>query len=138
MSEPRINLSPFFEITELKKPEGDEVVLYIDHRYYSLSPKKKAFSLIKEKHSLAWKRLPTAVLHHIILKKLPGVKEMIYTRDIPEVKEKVNSGSFHAGFIIPAISSKTIMKLSYKMEKMPHKTTYFYPKLPVGIAFNKF
>ncbi|MCX5777332.1 MAG: DUF1015 domain-containing protein [Candidatus Firestonebacteria bacterium] len=132
-------LSPFFEITEVKVPVSKDIILYTDNRYYVLKPKgKKVFSVIKEKHSLTWKKLPTSLLHHLILKKLPQTKETAYTRDISEVKEKVNNGSFHAGFIIPDISAKTIMDLSYKMEKMPHKTTYFYPKLPVGIAFNKF
>ncbi|OGF50970.1 MAG: hypothetical protein A2231_06580 [Candidatus Firestonebacteria bacterium RIFOXYA2_FULL_40_8] len=132
-------LSPYFEIEELKLPESKDIILYTDNRYYALKPKgRKAFSAIKEKNSVTWKKLPTALLHHLILKKLPQAKEICYTRDIPEVKEKVNSGIFHAGFIIPDISAKTIMDLSYKMEKMPHKTTYFYPKLPVGITFNKF
>ncbi|MFH1074777.1 MAG: DUF1015 domain-containing protein [Candidatus Firestonebacteria bacterium] len=132
-------LAPYFEIKELKTPESKDLILYTDSRYYALEPKKnKAFFAIKEKHSLIWKKLPTSLLHHLILKKLPQVKEISYTRDIPEVKEKVNNGAFHAGFIIPDISAKTIINISYKMEKMPHKTTYFYPKLPVGIAFNKF
>ena len=132
-------LSPYFEIKELKTPASKDIVLYTDSRYYALKPRgNKTFSAIKEKNSLAWKKLPTSLLHHLILKKLPQSKETAYTRDISEVKEKVNDGTFHAGFIIPDISAKTIMELSYKMEKMPHKTTYFYPKLPVGIAFNKF
>jgi len=132
-------LTPFFDIKEIKTPESKDIVLYTDNRYYALKPKgKKTLLAIKEKYSLTWKKLPTSLLHHLILKKLPQVKEIVYTRDIPEVKEKVNSGEFHAGFIIPDISAKTIMDLSYKMEKMPHKTTYFYPKLPVGIVFNKF
>ena len=132
-------LSPYFEIKELKTPASKDIVLYTDSRYYALKPRgNKTFSAIKEKNSVTWKKLPTSLLHHLILKKLPQSKETVYTRDISEVKEKVNNGTFHAGFIIPDISAKTIMDLSYKMEKMPHKTTYFYPKLPVGIAFNKF
>jgi len=132
-------LSPYFEIKELKTPESKEIILYTDHRYYALKPKgNRVFSSIKEKHSLTWKKLPTSLLHHLILRKLPQTKETAYTRDISEVKEKVNNGMFHFRNIIPDISARTILDLSYKMEKMPHKTTYFYPKLPVGIAFNKF
>ena len=131
------SLLPYFSIKEIKAQKSRNIILYMDKKYYSLEMKgTKAISLIKEKHSGTWKKLPTAVLHHIILKKLPGVKEICYTRDITDIKEKVNNGSFHAGFIIPDISAKTVTELSYKREKMPHKTTYFYPKLPVGIAFN--
>lgn len=130
-------LSTYFEIKEAGSKKSKDIVLYTDRKYYVLKMKAgKALPVIKEKHSMTWKKLPTSVLHHIILKKLPGIKDIVYTRDISEIKEKVNNGSFHAGFIIPDIAAKTITDLSYKREKMPHKTTYFYPKLPVGIAFN--
>ena len=82
--------------------------------------------------------MPTSILHYIILKKLPKQKEIFYTRDIGEVINKVNSKNYDIGFIVPNITAGDVQEIAYNLEKMPQKTTYFYPKLPVGITISKF
>lgn len=133
-------LSKDFYIKEIKSGYvNKDIVLYINKKYYRLILKKEdSLKKIKTKNSLKWKKLPTAILHYLILNILPEVKEIFYTVEKEDVIKKVNSGSFDIGFLMPTITARDIKDIAFKLEKMPPKTTYFYPKLPSGIVINKF
>ncbi|MFH1824539.1 MAG: DUF1015 domain-containing protein [Candidatus Firestonebacteria bacterium] len=133
-------LSKDFYIKEIKsKDVHKNIVMYVNKRYYRLSLKNEiSLKKIKTKNSLKWRKLPTAVLHYIILKTLPKSKEIFYTVDEKEVIKKVNSGDFNIGFLLPGITAKDVRDIAFRLERMPPKTTYFYPKVPTGIVINKF
>lgn len=115
------------------------IVLYDGKKYFSIKPKNEGFvKKIKLKRSLVWKRLPTAVLHHLIFKKLPDIQEVVYIKDEKEVVDLIDSAKYDVGFLLPGISSKSIRDIAVRLEKMPPKSTYFYPKLPTGVVINKF
>ena len=133
-------LSGKFAVIPCKNEDSEKnIVFYSNHKFYALIPKNASIPLsIRLKRSAAWKRLSTSVLHHIILKELPRVENISYIRDTEEALKAADSGSFDSVFLVPAISPSDIRKTAVKLERMPHKSTYFFPKLPAGVVINKF
>ena len=85
------------------------------------------------------------MLHSLILEKIFGIdkenlanqKNLRYTRDIAEAVESVNGGADCAFFLNPTRVSQ-IAAVGDAKQKMPQKSTYFYPKLITGLVINKF
>jgi uncharacterized protein (DUF1015 family) len=47
----------------------------------------------------------------------------------------VKSGEFEVGFILPELQANDIFEVVLDGERMPQKTTYFYPKILSGLTF---
>lgn len=98
--------------------------------------------LIEGSQSRAWKSLDVTVLHVLILEKLLGIAmgdlattdKVAYTRDSLEACDKVNSGEAQAAFLMARPSVREIEAVSLAREKMPQKSTFFYPKLLSGLV----
>ena len=91
--------------------------------------------------SQGWKNLDVAILHWAILRKMLGIdtpqREMEgldYTRDGFEATELVDSGKYQLAFLMNPISISSILAVADAGERMPPKSTYFYPKLPTGLV----
>ncbi len=81
-------------------------------------------------------------MDHIVLEEMLGVNaeggagiEFNYDRD--DAIQKVKSGEFQLAFIIKAVKPETIKNISDAQDRMPRKSTYFYPKLPSGLVVNR-
>ena len=59
-----------------------------------------------------------------------------YTRSEDEACESVREGRASAAFIINATKVSQIKEVSLAGDKMPQKSTYFYPKLKTGLVMN--
>jgi uncharacterized protein (DUF1015 family) len=62
--------------------------------------------------------------------------EIFYTKSLEEVVRLVRSGEYKLGFILPPLRATDVFEVALAGEKMPHKTTYFYPKLLSGLVFH--
>jgi uncharacterized protein (DUF1015 family) len=122
-------------------------VLYYQKKYIYVQLKdKKSISNIGPKGaSLLWKGLDVSVLHNLVFKKLLHVKEAIgknrniyYFKDKKELVAQVDSGSQSLGVLLNPSTMDDVIKLAKKSEKMPHKSTYFYPKPLTGLVIHKF
>ena len=88
-----------------------------------------------------WYEIETALLNHFIFKKLWGVPEkeapslLGYTHSPEEALRAVREGKAEAAFLLRATGVDTIQELADTGERMPQKTTYFYPKLASGLFF---
>ncbi len=102
-----------------------------EHDYvYKLSPKE----LHKESfRNLAVMQLHTSVLGSIISEKYGGIE---YTKSMDEAVELVRTRGYELAFILPPLSALDIFDVTFAGEKMPHKSTYFYPKIPSGLVFH--
>lgn len=86
------------------------------------------------------------MLHDLVLEKHLGIdkanmasqKNLIYTRNIDEAKESVDTGRAAAAFILNPTKVEQIKKVALEGSKMPQKSTYFYPKLITGLLINQF
>ena len=96
--------------------------------------------------SEAYRNLDVRILHTLVLDKIYGIdtenlanqKNLTYTRDPMEAIEAVQNGSQQCAFLFNATKVREIKDVSLAGEKMPQKSTYFYPKLITGIVMNKF
>jgi uncharacterized protein (DUF1015 family) len=86
--------------------------------------------------------LEVNILHKLILEDLLGltVEDMrnqtnvTYTRDAAEAIERVDSYQAQIAFLLNPVGVKPIMDIAAAGEKMPQKSTYFYPKLISGLV----
>jgi uncharacterized protein (DUF1015 family) len=95
-------------------------------------------------HSEAYRTLDAAILEELILKGVAGMttediaakRGIGYTPRVGEVLEKVAAGDYQAGFVLRATPVDQVRAVAAAGETMPPKSTYFFPKLLTGIAFN--
>ena len=96
--------------------------------------------------SSAYCELDVSVLHTLILDKVFGIdmenmanqKNLVYTKYADDAVSSVKSGEANCSFLLNGTKVRQIKEVSLNNEKMPQKSTYFYPKLITGIVINKF
>jgi uncharacterized protein (DUF1015 family) len=91
-------------------------------------------------HSPAWRELAVAVLHRIVLDKLFAKKgfkpECKYVHLLREVTDAVAKKECQLAVLVPPATMGHVEQIAGNLEKMPPKSTYFYPKLLSGLVFN--
>ena len=121
--------------------------LYTGKDYYfkiTLKDKDAMSKYLPEKSSF-YRNLDVSILHTMILERFFGIDKenmanqtnLIYTRSYNEAIDRVKSGEFQCSFIINATKIREIKDVSLNKEKMPQKSTYFWPKLVTGIVMNE-
>ena len=121
--------------------------MYTGKEYYYLLRLKDLASADRAnpEKSLALRHLDVTVLHSLILGKVFGMTDadlknqdyLSYTRDISEAVDEVKNGNFQCSFMLNPTKIHEIKEISLAKEKMPQKSTYFYPKLVTGLVMNK-
>lgn len=116
-------------------------------RFSLMTLKNKAvMAEILDGKSAAYQSLDVSVLHSLVLERLFGIdkenmakqKSLFYTRDIAEAISEVGSGKANCAFFMNPTLVTEIRDVAAAGEKMPQKSTYFYPKLVTGLVMNKF
>jgi uncharacterized protein (DUF1015 family) len=92
-------------------------------------------------HSPTWRSLAVAVLHVLVLDRLvaPALKakpECKYVHLLREVQEATAAKQCQLAALVPPATMAHVEKIAGNLEKMPPKSTYFYPKLLSGLVFN--
>ena len=99
--------------------------------------------------SRAAKGLDVNVLHSLILDKHLGIGEkelaaqsnLSYIKDIGDAVEKsigkVDSGDSQVVFFMNPTKIEQVRDIAAAGEKMPQKSTFFYPKVFTGLVINK-
>ncbi len=149
-------LSQTFTITEIEKTQipsalagGTETrfVFYTQGKVWLLTLADEDVMYRYAPHkSAAYRSLDVAVLHQVILGPVFGIGEtqmaagtnLRYTRDAQEAIACVDSGEAQGAFLINPTRVRQIKDVALAGEKMPQKSTYFYPKLITGLVFNNF
>ncbi len=85
--------------------------------------------------SKEYKHLDATILKHFVFDKA-GIKseDIVYTKDFDEVISLVDHGQAAAGFIMNPVQITQLQAIALNGEKMPPKTTYFYPKVLSGLT----
>lgn len=96
---------------------------------------------IGEGRSEAWRRLDVVALHQLVLAEALGIHEtrgeasnVSYTRDAIEAVEAVIDQADRAAFFVPAPGVQDVREVALAGEKMPEKSTYFWPKAISGLV----
>ena len=91
-------------------------------------------------HGPAWRDLDVAVLHRGVLEKVLGIEEgtqLTYERDARAALAAVESGRYGLAFLLKAVHAGQIRACAEAGEPMPHKSTYFFPKMPSGLVIHR-
>ena len=137
-------------ITERLANTVDEKLfaMYTGGNYYYLLELKdlKTIDDAIDNMSDAFKHLDVTILHKLILERYLGIDEenminqtnLTYMRDASETIQAVKDGKYQCAFLINPTKISEIKNVALANEKMPQKSTYFWPKLVTGLVINKF
>lgn len=88
-------------------------------------------------HSDDWRDLAVSVLHVLVINKLlGGAPKCRYVHLVTEVEDALRAKECQIAALIPPATMDHVESIAGNHEKMPPKSTYFYPKLPTGLVFN--
>ena len=118
---------------------GNGIVVHSSQESFFL--KRKSASAIPEISAIpeAIRELNVSLLHYYIFsvclaltkEDLQGITR--YVRGEDEALDMVNSGQFEAAFLLKGIPPSQVFEVSLTGERMPQKSTDFYPKIPTGL-----
>ena len=98
--------------------------------------------MIPGNHSRAYKTLDVTLLRDLVLKRCLGIgpkalaagNHVTYTHSAEEALEAVRQGHAQAAFLLNPTGVQEVRAVARAGEKMPQKSTYFYPKLLTGLV----
>lgn len=94
-------------------------------------------------HSEVYKKLEVSLVDHVILGEILGLSNgnheaaLSYSYDRTDAIEKVRAGEFQLTFLLRPIRAETIKAIADSGDRMPKKSTYFYPKAPAGLVLHR-
>lgn len=115
------------------------------NQWTRISAKQEAadrMAILSQQYSAEWQELGVAVLHRLVFDDLLGLADMpepTYVHSVREVidglKGNLDEGLDYqlAAMVMPA-TIEHIQSVSLNQERMPAKSTYFYPKLVSGLV----
>ena len=136
-----VNKDEFLNKIEEENKKQITTGLILENHFYVLKLKKDMEKLVKAPNCL--QKLDLMVLHELILKnelkfsqdELMAQNGIKYEKKENVAFEAINNGA-SAVFIMAYPKMKDIIDVSSMGERMPQKSTYFYPKLLSGIVIN--
>ena len=92
-------------------------------------------------HSPQWRSLGVSILHKLVLDrlipdKLGGALELKFVHQLKEATDAMAAKECQIAILVPPATMGHVEGIAGKREKMPQKSTYFYPKLLTGLVFN--
>ena len=107
-----------------------------------LKPTVQPERVIETPGSDSLKRLDVSVLHSLILEKLLGIgtqqlsiaSNISFTRDVPGAIASIDRGENQILFLINSTRVDEVKAVAGAGDKMPQKSTFFYPKLLTGMV----
>ena len=117
-----------------------------DPRYLILRLKnKRIMQRLTKDLSAPLRELDVTTLHLLILEHILGLlpeqqvsgETIRYSQDEETVLQTLEKEDYQAAFILNPPKAEDILTIADSGEKMPQKSTYFYPKLISGLIVNK-
>ena len=153
LTDERLNaLKQVFTVTEINptvKGLDDFLQAHMNEHAFAIYARGKAYGLllkhkesiyefIRAKSSKETKVFDVVILRDVIFKEIlkTGELEMgdiIYERWTKAAVEKVDNGEAELAFLVNPISAESVWRIAHEHERMPEKTTDFYPKPVSGL-----
>lgn len=88
-----------------------------------------------------WRALAVSILHKVVLEKLVpekvgGTPSCKYVHLLKEVTDAVAAKECQIACLVPPVGMEHVEAIAGNREKMPPKSTYFFPKILTGVVFN--
>jgi uncharacterized protein (DUF1015 family) len=106
------------------------IVLVRDGRFTRLEPRADA-----DRSALptAWRELPVAIAEELLLRAAREVgADVTYEHDTDRAITAARRG--RSAILLRAVDPQTLRTVADAGERLPQKTTYFYPKVPAGLV----
>jgi len=142
-------IKKYFTVEEIDIKDAEEFlannrdknafVVYQDGKAYALIRIGDVSEFMDPNWSDAYRSLDAVVLREVIFKIL-GVKDpkidedIYYERWIEDAVEKVNNGVAKVAFLLNPTPPSKVLEVAKHLERMPQKTTDFYPKVISGFT----
>ncbi len=124
---------------QMKKGEQDNVIgLYP-------ADQKKFYILRLKKPAGSERQLDVSVLHSLLLERSLGIDaaklasqaHVDYVREREECIKMVDAGGYQAAFFLNPTTAEQMQQIASSGQRMPQKSTDFFPKLLTGLVFMK-
>jgi uncharacterized protein (DUF1015 family) len=112
------------------------------HYALTLRDPAQAEAAMQAGHCAAWRHLDVTILQALVLDRTLGISwqalahtpDVAYTRDEEEAVQKVLSGEFQLACLLQNPTVTEVRDVAAAGDKMPQKSTFFYPKLWSGLV----
>ena len=92
-----------------------------------------------------WRSLDVAVLQFVLLEAILGIDakpieeggSLALAPDAHEAWQQVQAGHYSAAFLLNPVPVEKVLAVADAGQRMPPKTTFFYPKLATGLVINR-
>jgi uncharacterized protein (DUF1015 family) len=95
-------------------------------------------------HSEPYKKLEVSIFDHVILEELLGLSHdmagvsIAYSHDGADAVNRVSDQEYQLACLVNPVKPETVKAIADSGDRMPKKSTYFYPKDTVGLVFYRF
>lgn len=96
--------------------------------------------VMPQERSEVYKKLDVSILQHLIIDSLTTAEKnanVVYTPDATFACKSIEQGEFQLAFLLNPVPVTIIKTIADANDRMPGKSTYFYPKLPSGLVINR-
>ena len=97
------------------------------------------FASVAGAHQPEWRELGVSILHRLIAETLLGLTSLPHTKYVHQVEEVVEGtrgGEFPLAALVMPATVDHVRTISMQGDRLPAKSTYFYPKLLSGLVVN--
>lgn len=100
--------------------------------------------MIPHFHSELYQKLDVSIVNHVILEELLGIEHdqtaqhLDYRNDAPDAINAVSENEYQLAVFLNPVRPEVIKAIADSGDRMPRKSTYFYPKTPTGLVFYRF
>ncbi|NHK30945.1 MAG: DUF1015 domain-containing protein [Asgard group archaeon] len=139
-----------FDVKELQKEEIEDFMDEHNKHAFTIYTEGKAFGIVlkdpkiidkylKEDHAESYKTLDVVIVREIIFNGILKTGELhidediFYIRWLKDALAKVDKGEATIAVIMNATKASQVLETSKKSERMPQKSTDFYPKMISGL-----
>lgn len=117
--------------------------------YVAILKDKELMAAAAPENSAAWRTLDVSVLHKLVVEELLGFDAektgnpdfVEYVKDTPnainDIIARVDAGAKQIAFLTNPVKMQQLMDVTEAGERMPQKSTYFYPKMYTGLTIQK-
>ncbi|MFC1938562.1 DUF1015 domain-containing protein [Chloroflexota bacterium] len=94
-------------------------------------------------HGELYSKLNVSILDHVILEEMLGLGSdsnetfIAFSHEKEDAVKRVLDQEYQLAFLLSPVTAETVKAIADNGERMPRKSTYFYPKVPAGLIFRR-
>lgn len=137
-------LATYFHLRERGTIDTLDSITVYDGDFHDLLPRESTLKSLFGESYAHEDIVGSSIVNDIIFNKILGMTSMDlessvrYTHDVSVAVRSVDKKEFDFAILMPTWNKDSFIKQAMSGQVLPQKSTYFYPKIPSGIAMRKF